>query len=327
LSLPVREVQVVDLVAPEDLMPGDNLRSREPQLAELVESIKAFGVLEPLIVAADAGQREGQYTIVAGSRRWAAAKLAGLDKVPVIVRELTAAERVEVALIENLQREDLAPLEEARAYERLVEVHRSTRQIAAKVGRAQSHIVKRLSLLELVAELQAALDSGGITVTQAQEIAKLPAHLQPRIFEARFDAMTAAQAVTVIAKEAARTGDTIVAPSPPAPNPPEKPAADAPVAAGASPAVYAANVPSEAVDRRLDRLAASPAPYSELELHEAMRVVLSSLPGPVLEEAAERLLTSTELLATEPAEAFVRYLATASGAELDRAMIACAEIV
>lgn len=150
-------------------LPADNPRRELGDVAELARSIAAVGLLEPLVVT----PRDGRYLLVCGARRHAAARQLGLDEVPVVVRELDERERREAMLIENLQREDLHVLEEAAAYQGLVELGLSQRKIAERVGRSQSHVSKRVALLELPAEVRGDLDSGRITLEDAQELLKL----------------------------------------------------------------------------------------------------------------------------------------------------------
>lgn len=162
LELPLEQVQP----AP------DNPRREFGDLAELTQTIVQMGVLQPLVVtptlAAD------RYLIVAGHRRFAAAALAGLTTIPAIVRPMTDEERLQAMLVENVQREDVKPLEEAAAYRRLVDEFGLTqRELATKVGRTQGHISKRLALLEIPAAAAAALDSGGIDLQGALELARL----------------------------------------------------------------------------------------------------------------------------------------------------------
>ncbi len=127
-------------------------RIKKEGLEELAASIKEKGILQPLLV------REitpGLYEIVAGERRFQAARLAGLEKIPVIVKELSAQEAVELALIENLQREDLNPIEEARGYQRLLEEFGLTQEeIACKVGKSRTAIANTLRLLRLPEDIQ-----------------------------------------------------------------------------------------------------------------------------------------------------------------------------
>lgn len=170
----------VVLLRVDRLVPAPDNPRRDPgDLSELAASIRAVGLLEPLIVAEEASAGDG-YVVVAGHRRLAAARLAGLVAVPAIVRRLNEAERAEIMLIENLQREGLSPLEEASAYRRLRELGQSQRQLAARVGRSQAHISKRLALLELPEAARRALDSGGITLEDAQALQKLR-HLPDRL--------------------------------------------------------------------------------------------------------------------------------------------------
>lgn len=123
----------------------------EDALLELSESIKQFGVLQPLIVQ----KRDDYYEIIAGERRWRAAKLAGLKEVPVIVKELTEKEIMEISLIENIQREDLNPIEEALAYKRLLdEFHVKHDELAERVSKSRSAITNSMRLLKLSDKVQ-----------------------------------------------------------------------------------------------------------------------------------------------------------------------------
>jgi ParB family chromosome partitioning protein len=140
----------------------------ESSLAELSDSIKQKGVLQPILVEAG---RDGSYTIIAGERRVRAAKMAGLRKVPVIVRQFNAQEKLEIALIENIQREDLTPIEEAQAYKRLMEsAGLSQEDVATQVGKDRSTIANSLRLLKLPADMQEALDSGEMSPGHARAI-------------------------------------------------------------------------------------------------------------------------------------------------------------
>lgn len=118
----------------------------EDSLLELADSIKQFGVLQPLLVQ----QKDGYFEIIAGERRWRAAKLAGIKEVPVIVREYTDKEVVEIALIENIQRENLNPIEEAMAYKRLMkEFHMKQDEIAERVAKSRTAVTNSIRLLKL----------------------------------------------------------------------------------------------------------------------------------------------------------------------------------
>lgn len=164
----VLELPLARLVPAED-----NPRRDVGDVTELATSIKSVGLLEP-ILATPRDLAAGTYTVVAGHRRLAAAELAGLAYVPVYVKELSDQERLAAMLVENLQRTDLQPLEEAGAYRRLVDEFGMTqRDLAEKVGRSQGHVAKRLSLLKLPAAVQADVDSGGITLADASALARL----------------------------------------------------------------------------------------------------------------------------------------------------------
>jgi len=136
-------------------------------LEELASSIKEQGVLQPLLVE---GWASG-YRIVAGERRWRAAQLAGLTEIPVLVRSFTEESRMEIALIENIQRADLKPMEEARAYRNLMEAFNLTQdEVSKKVGKQRSTVANALRLLRLPEEIQASLDQGGLTAGHARAI-------------------------------------------------------------------------------------------------------------------------------------------------------------
>jgi len=141
-------------------------------LSELADSIKNYGVLQPLIVKPIQGS--DSYSIVAGERRWRAARLAGLREIPVIIREITPKEQSEIALIENLQREDLSPLEEAFGYKSLIETYSLTQEEVSKsVGKSRSAITNSLRLLSLPKEVQESLSKGYITVGHARTLLSL----------------------------------------------------------------------------------------------------------------------------------------------------------
>ena len=139
----------------------------EAHIEELAESIRSKGVLLPLIVRRDS---EG-YVLVAGERRWRAAQKAGLRELPVMVREVTGKEAFEIALIENIQREDLNPIEEAGAYRRLIEEHGLTQEeLAARVGKDRSTVANALRLLRLPEPIQRAVVSGELSMGHARAL-------------------------------------------------------------------------------------------------------------------------------------------------------------
>lgn len=134
----------VALIEPNQSQPRKKFD--QEQMEELAESIKPHGVLQPLLVQ----KKDGLYEIIAGERRWRAAKLAGLKEVPVVIRQYTPQESMEVALIENLQREDLNPIEEAKAYQKLIqEFGLKQEEIAAKVAKNRTTITNAMRLLKL----------------------------------------------------------------------------------------------------------------------------------------------------------------------------------
>ena len=137
-------------------------------IEELASSIAAKGMLQPILVRPLGGER---YEIVAGERRWRAAQKAKLHKVPVIIRELTDEETAEIALIENVQRVDLNPIEEAAAYQRLADVHKRTQdQIAKAVGKSRSHVANIMRLLGLPQKALDALAAGEISMGHARAL-------------------------------------------------------------------------------------------------------------------------------------------------------------
>ncbi|MCR5202276.1 MAG: ParB/RepB/Spo0J family partition protein [Lachnospiraceae bacterium] len=136
----------INKVQPNSKQPRKNFN--EDALNELVESIKSLGIIEPLIV--NKKSKEGFYEIVAGERRWRAAKLAGIKKVPVIIKDYSDQEVMEIALVENIQREDLNPIEEAEAYNSLIKEYKLTQdQVAEKVSKSRTVITNSIRLLKL----------------------------------------------------------------------------------------------------------------------------------------------------------------------------------
>jgi len=143
------------------------------ELAELAASIREHGVLQPLIVTQS--ENPDQYVLVAGERRWLAARQAGLAHVPVIVREASDQQRLELALIENVQRADLAPLETADAYRQLTEdFSLSHEDIAARVGKSRAAVTNTLRLLKLPETVRQALAEGKISEGHARALLALP---------------------------------------------------------------------------------------------------------------------------------------------------------
>jgi ParB family chromosome partitioning protein len=155
----------------EDIHPsGANPRQRfdEPGMVELIDSVREHGVIEPLVVRPRAG---GGYAIIAGERRWRAAQKAGRREVPVVVREATDTEAYELALVENLQRRDLNPIEEAEGYRRLCDDHGYTHEkLALRVGKDRTTIVNALRLLKLPPPVRALVVEGRLAAGHARAL-------------------------------------------------------------------------------------------------------------------------------------------------------------
>ncbi len=156
------ELAPVDKIQPNPKQPRNKLNSDE--IEELVASIKHIGVIQPLLVAPG----NGGYVLVAGSRRLEASKRAALEEVPCIIQDLEEEELLRYALIENLQREDLAPLEEAEAIKQLMSSeHLNYRMVADLIGKSKSFISGRLALLNLPDDLKSAVSQGVISLKKA----------------------------------------------------------------------------------------------------------------------------------------------------------------
>ena len=145
----------------------------EDSLIELAESIKQFGVIEPLVVQ----KRDEFYEIIAGERRWRAARLAGLKEIPVVIKNYTEKEIVEIALIENIQREDLNPIEEAMAYQRLMkEFSMKQDEVASRVSKSRTAVTNSMRLLKLDQRVQEMLIDEMITSGHARAILSIEDH-------------------------------------------------------------------------------------------------------------------------------------------------------
>ncbi len=159
----------IDRIRPNPRQPRK--RFDEEEIADLAASIKQSGVLQPLIVREE---KDGLFTLVAGERRWRAARKAGLERVPVTVRRLTDDQMLAIALIENLQRDDLAPLETARGFRTLIREFGLTQaEVAERVGKPRSSIANFLRLLELPDEVQELLDSRTLEMGHGRALAGL----------------------------------------------------------------------------------------------------------------------------------------------------------
>jgi ParB/RepB/Spo0J family partition protein len=158
----------------DQLVPhADNVRWRLGDLKDLTSSIASVGVVEPLLVSP---REDGRYTVVAGHRRLAASQAAGLGAVPCTVRKVTDAERIEIMLAENVIRNNLTPIEEAKALHRLVEYGFTENDLAHRIGRSAKHIAGRLALLRLPRKVQARVHAGDLGVTQATALLVLKDH-------------------------------------------------------------------------------------------------------------------------------------------------------
>ncbi len=166
----------------ESLTPGKyqpRTRMDEAALAELAESIRVQGLMQPILARPVSG---GQYEIIAGERRWRAARMAGLGEVPVLVREVSDAAALKMALIENIQREDLNPLEEAQGLQRLIQEFGMTHQaVAESVGRSRAAVSNLLRLLNLSQPVQAMLLAGRLEMGHARALLGLPAARQAEV--------------------------------------------------------------------------------------------------------------------------------------------------
>jgi ParB family chromosome partitioning protein len=165
----------IDLLTPNPRQPRVHID--DARLEELAQSIRANGVIQPIVIRRvedAAGEEHSRYEIVAGERRWRASQRAGLLKVPVAVRDVPDDKLLEVALIENIQREDLNPIEEAQAYRRLTdELQLSQETIATQVGKDRATIANYMRLLRLPAEVRTALSEGALTMGHARALLSL----------------------------------------------------------------------------------------------------------------------------------------------------------
>ena len=164
----------IDKLVPNPGQPRKNFD--ETELQELADSIKEYGVIMP-VIAADTG--DGTFTIIAGERRTRAARLAGLEDIPVIIRDYTDQKRMEVSLIENIQRSDLNPIEEATAYKNLMDFSSLTQEeLAVRVGKNRSTVTNALRLLKLSAEVQKGLENGDLSAGHARALLSVTDEIQ-----------------------------------------------------------------------------------------------------------------------------------------------------
>jgi ParB family chromosome partitioning protein len=187
------DVATVDL---RNIQPNPNQPRKdfdEDSLKELAESIRQQGIIQPIIVE----KVFDSYTIIAGERRFRAAKMAGLSEVPVIVRSFSEEEKLEIALIENVQREDLNPIEEAYAYKELMERNNlSQESLAQKIGKKRSTVANAVRLLKLPEDMQESIVSGELSAGHARAILSLVNPADQRILYNRIvmDALSVREA-------------------------------------------------------------------------------------------------------------------------------------
>ena len=165
VSEDLKEIDI-DLIEPNNLQP--RTRFDEAQLEELAQSIKSNGIVQPILVRRIGGER---YQLVAGERRWRAAQRAGLQKVPAVIRDVPDDRMLELALIENIQREELNAIEEAHAYKRLIETLGLTQEIVAqRVGRDRTFVTNYLRLLRLPEDIQRLVEENKISMGHARAL-------------------------------------------------------------------------------------------------------------------------------------------------------------
>jgi len=174
-------------------------------LEDLADSIRQQGVVQPILVRAIG---KGQYEIIAGERRWRAAQLAGLQEVPVVIREMDDRAAIAVSLIENIQRENLNPLEEARALQRLIDEFEMTHQQAAEaVGRSRAAVSNLLRLLELGEVATAMVERGELEMGHARALLALPPRTQVDAAHRVVDGGLSVRAAEKLVKKLLATGD------------------------------------------------------------------------------------------------------------------------
>jgi len=174
------EVRIIpiDLIEPDPEQPRKSFD--EEKIRELADSIKYHGLLQPILVRPN----DGKYQIVHGERRYRACKLVGLTELRCIVKDLTDDEKLEIQLIENLQREDLNPIEEAEAFKKLIERYGYTHeQLAAKIGKSREYVSNKVRLLKLPRSIQEALVEGVIAEGHARAVVGIETREQKRIIK------------------------------------------------------------------------------------------------------------------------------------------------
>jgi ParB family transcriptional regulator, chromosome partitioning protein len=201
----------IDLIEPSSFQPRMNFD--EERLEELAQSIRSNGIIQPLLIRRIDG---GKYQLVAGERRWRAAQRAGLSKVPCIVREIPEEKMLELALVENIQRQELNAIEEAHAYKRLIEALGLTQEmVAQKVGRDRTFITNYLRLLRLPEDIQQLVESEKLSMGHARALLgiddpEIQRNLASKIIEKGFSVRETERAIKKIISGAAKPESTNV---------------------------------------------------------------------------------------------------------------------
>jgi ParB family chromosome partitioning protein len=215
-AAPLAAAEGVQRVSPDKIVPcpfQPRKTFTAEALNELADSIKAQGIVQPLIVR----ERNGHLELIAGERRWRAAQIAGLSEVPIIVRQADDRAVLELALIENLQRENLNPIEEAQGYAQLTEQFQLTQEdIATKVGKSRAAVANGLRLLKLSPEIQGYLRDGKVSVGHAKVILGLASEKHQRIAAERIlrDGLNVRQTEALVAHLQTRETSTTTHVSP-----------------------------------------------------------------------------------------------------------------
>lgn len=173
----------IDLIAPNPRNPRRSFP--EDELADLAQSLREHGLVQPVVVRPAPGQ-PGRYEIIAGERRWRAAQRAGLAEIPIIVRNVDDRVALEIAIVENVQRTDLNPIEEAMGYQRLIDDHNYTQaDLGEVIGKSRSHVANTLRLLKLPGDVRDMLVEGSLSAGHARTLvtAEDPIGLARRIVE------------------------------------------------------------------------------------------------------------------------------------------------
>ena len=203
VSTVVKSEEMVDINSIEPNKEQPRKLFNEDSLIELSESIKQHGIVQPLVVT----KKDGYFKIIAGERRWRAAKLAGLKKVPVVVKDYSPQEIMEIALIENIQREDLNPVEEATAYQRLIQEYNLKQdEVAELVSKSRTAITNSLRLLKLDERVQNMLIEENISSGHARALlaikdAELQYEMAMKIFDEKLSVRETEKLIKAMGKE------------------------------------------------------------------------------------------------------------------------------